>query len=133
MRFLVEKLPIPMFFLVASRPEPHIRGFFMSEPMASVTTTLALDVSYLPDADIKLFLKAKFDAIKRDHPLSRQLPESWPLPVDVSRLVRKSSGQFIYASTVVKYIESPRHWPTDRLKIIFGIMSRGKKHSIYRP
>lgn len=27
-------------------------------------------------------------------------------------LVRKSSGQFIYTSTVMKYIESHHHWPT---------------------
>ena len=126
LHILAEKFPIPMLFLVASRPEPHIRGFFTSEPMVSITTTLALDDSCLPDVDIKVFLDAKFDAIKRDHPLSRQLPQSWPSAANVDYLVRKSSGQFIYASTVMKYVESPRHWPTDRLEIIFGIMSRGK-------
>jgi len=126
LQILAEQLPVPMFFLVASRPEPHIRDFFTAEPMASITTTIALDNSYLPDVDIKIFLRAKFDAIKRHHPLSHQLPKSWPSAVDVDYLVRKSSGQFIYASTVMKYVESPRHWPTDRLEIIFGIISRGK-------
>jgi len=125
LQILAEKLPIPMLFLVASRPEPHIREFFTAEPMASITTTLALDDSYLPDADIKVFLEAKFHAIKRDHPLRHQLTKSWPSAVDIDRLVCKSSGQFIYASTVMKYIESPRYWPTDRLEIIFGIMRRG--------
>ena len=127
LQILAEKLPIPMLFLVASRPEPHIRAFFTTKPMASITTTLDLDdsESYLPDADIKVFLKAKFDAIKRDHPLRCELHDSWPSAANVDQLVRKSSGQFIYASTVMKYIESPRHWPTDRLEIIFGIMSRG--------
>jgi hypothetical protein len=115
-----------MFFLVASRPEPHIRQFFTADPMTSITTTLALDDSYLPDADIKIFLEAKFNAIKRDHPLNRQLPESWPSTADVDSLVRKSSGQFIYASTVMKYVESHRHWPMKRLEIIVGIMSRGR-------
>ena len=123
---LAEKLPIPMLFLVASRPEPKIRGFFTAEPMASITTTLALDDSYLPDVDIKIFLRAKFDAIKRHHPLSHQLPKSWPSTADVDHLVCKSSGQFIFASTVMKYVGSPRRWPTDRLEIIFGIISRGK-------
>jgi hypothetical protein len=37
------------------------------------------------------------------------------------QLVTKSSGQFIYTSTVLKFIESPRHRPQDRLNIIFGI------------
>ena len=126
LQILAEKLPIPMLFLVASRPEPHIRVFFMAESMTSITTTLALDDSYLPDADIKLFLETKFDAIKRDHPLRHQLPGSWPSSLEIDHIVRKSSGQFIYASTVMKYVESSRHWPTDRLEIIFGIMSRGK-------
>ena len=125
LQILAEKLPIPMLFLVASRPEPHIRAFFTAEPMALITATLDLDDSYLPDADIKVFLKAKFDAIKRGHPLRCELPESWPSAANFDHLVRKSSGQFIYASTVMKYIESPRHWPTDRLEIIFGIMNRG--------
>ena len=98
----------------------------MAEPMTSITTTLALDDSYLPDADIKLFLEANFDVIKRDHPLRHQLPGSWPSSLEIDHIVRKSSGQFIYASTVMKYVESSRHWPTDRLEIIFGIMSRGK-------
>ena len=123
---LAQKLPIPMFFLVASRPEPHIRGFFMAEPMASITTTLALDDSYLPDVDIKVFLEAEFDAIKLDHPLRHKLPESWPSAANIDHLVRKSSGQFIYASTVMKYVKSPHHWPTDRLGIILGITSRGE-------
>ncbi|KAF8798344.1 hypothetical protein BYT27DRAFT_6902614 [Phlegmacium glaucopus] len=126
LKTLSESLPIPMFFLIASRPEPHIRGFFTTEPMASITTTLSLDDSYLPDDDIKVFLEAKFGAIKQDHPSRGQLPESWPSVVDIDHLVHKSSGQFIYASTVMKYIESTRHWPTDRLEIILGIMSRGK-------
>jgi hypothetical protein len=126
LQIFAEIFPIPMFFLIASRPEPHIRGFFTAEPMASITTTLALDDSYLPNADIKVFLETKLNAIKRDHPLNCQLPESWPSTVDVDYLVRKSSGQFIYASTVMKYLESPRHWPTKRLEVIFGIMSPGK-------
>jgi hypothetical protein len=34
--------------------------------------------------------------------------------------VEKSSGQFIFASTVAKYLKSPHHLPPERLKIIFG-------------
>ena len=126
LQVLADQLPIPMLFLVASRPEPHIRAFFTTEPMTSITTTLALDNSYRPDADIKIFIKAKFNAIKQHHPLRHHLPEPWPSTSDVDRLVRKALGQFIYASTVMKYIESPRHWPTDRLQTTLGIMTHGE-------
>ena len=126
LRVLAEQLPVPMFFIVASRSEPHIRRFFSAEPMASKTTEISLDDSYRPDADIKEIFKVKFNAIKRDHPLGNHLPEQWPSASDVDHLVRKASGQFIYASTVIKYIESPRHRPTDRLEIILGIMRHGE-------
>ena len=39
----------------------------------------------------------------------------------MARLVHKASGQFIYASTVAKFVASIRHKPTDRLEIILGL------------
>jgi len=43
-------------------------------------------------------------------------------PVEVLKwLVQKSSRQFIYASTVAKYVSSIHHQPTDCLNIILGI------------
>ena len=44
----------------------------------------------------------------------------WPSPEDIQWLVEKSSGQFIFASTVTKYVNSHHHWPPDWLKIILG-------------
>jgi hypothetical protein len=40
-------------------------------------------------------------------------------------LVAKSSGQFIYASTVIEYIKSADHRPKDRLDIVLGMVSAG--------
>jgi hypothetical protein len=37
--------------------------------------------------------------------------------------------QFIDASTVIKFIDSHRHWPPDRLDIIFGISPCSKTPS----
>jgi len=53
--------------------------------------------------------------------MKRHLDHSWPSDDVLESLVKKSSGQFIYASTVVKYISSIRHQPADRLNIILGI------------
>ncbi|KAF8149089.1 hypothetical protein B0H34DRAFT_791593, partial [Crassisporium funariophilum] len=119
------KLPIPLSFLIASRPEQQIRNAFISQPLVSTTSLLALDDSYLPDKDIEIFLRSRFEEIRRSHP---SLSTSWPSAVDINRLVDKSSGQFIYASTVIKYIDSPRHWPDERLEIIFSIKPSGKEN-----
>jgi len=37
------------------------------------------------------------------------------------RIVQKSSGHFIYAATVIRFVESYQHRPMERLKIIFGL------------
>ena len=121
----IKQLPIPIFFLVASRPEQDIRDVFNSTLLVPTTTRLALDDSYLPDNDIEVFLKSRFEDIKKNHPLREILPSSWPSASQIQRLVQKSSGQFIYASTVMKYMDSSRHRPTQRLDIVFGITNPG--------
>ena len=112
---------LPLIFLFASRPEQHISLAFNIGLLPSVTTRIALDESYLPDEDIELFLTDKFQEIKSTHRLRAYIPPQWPCPHILEQLVRKSSGQFIYASTVIHYIASIRHKPVDRLDIILGI------------
>jgi hypothetical protein len=114
-------LHIPLFFLVASRPEQDIRQSFNDEiGLGSLSFSIALDDTYRPDDDIRVFLQSTFDEIKRKHPSRAHLPTSWPSVEYIQRLVKKSSGQFIFASTVAKYVTSNRHWPPDRLNIILG-------------
>jgi hypothetical protein len=112
---------LPLIFLFASRPEQHISLTFNTGLLPSVTTRIALDESYLPDKDIELFLTDKFQEIKSMHRLCAYIAPQWPLPDVLEQLVRKSSGQFIYASTVIRYVASIRHKPVDRLDIILGI------------
>jgi NACHT domain len=112
--------------LVASRPEQIIRQTFNRKEFHNSSHHLVLNDSYHPEADIKRFLDDRFDVIKKNHPLKSFIPDSWPLQTDIETLVRKSSGQFIYASTVIKYIDSTKHRPLDRLKIILGISSPGR-------
>jgi len=112
---------LPLIFLIASRPEQHISFAFNTGFLPSVSTRIALDGSYLPDKDIELFLTDKFQEIKLTHPLRRYIPLLWPLPDVLKQLITKSSGQFIYASTVIRYVTSIQHKPTDRLDIVLGI------------
>jgi len=125
---VVKRLHIPLCFLIASRPEHDIRQAFNDQKsLGSLSFTIALDDTYQPDDDIWVFLKSTFDEIKRKHPSKAHFPASWPSLEDIQRLVRKSSGQFIFASTVAKYVNSRRHWPPDRLKIIFGQSKPGQE------
>ncbi|KDR68477.1 hypothetical protein GALMADRAFT_24792, partial [Galerina marginata CBS 339.88] len=121
----VRKFPIPLVFLIASRPEQGIRDSFNSQPLLEITSRLVLDEKYLPDDDIRLFLVESFESVKATHKLRSLLPRVWPTDEDINKLVNKSSGQFIYASTVVKFVASPRRKPHDQLKIILGITASG--------
>jgi hypothetical protein len=112
---------LPLIFLITSRPEQHITLSFSTGVLPRVTASVALDESYLPDEDIQLFLMDKFQEIKSTHRLRRYIPPEWPLPAVLNQLIVKSSGQFIYASTTIRYVSSVRHKPMDRLDIVLGI------------
>ncbi|KIM47225.1 hypothetical protein M413DRAFT_23460 [Hebeloma cylindrosporum] len=118
---LFRQYHLPLLILIASRPERHLTHSFNNEPLRDFHTTLALDDTYRPDDDIRLFLNDTFRKVKDTHPMKTFLGPSWPSVDVVEKLVRKSSGQFIYASTVVKYISSLRHQPADRLNVILRI------------
>jgi len=117
------RVSVPLILLVASRPEPHIRNTFNILNKSHAFRHIVLDNSYKPDADIKEFLLSRFKEIRENHPLSSYIPRSWPSAQIIKRLVRKSSGQFVYASTVMKYLDSPNHRPMKRLDVIIGLIS----------
>ncbi|KAJ3513255.1 hypothetical protein NLJ89_g3054 [Agrocybe chaxingu] len=111
----------PLIFLIASRPEVHISTHLGREPFRSNLRELVLDKRYQPHLDIKLYLQDALSMIHREHPFREHMPTDWPFPQLVDMIVRKSSGQFIYAATVVKYVDSVYHRPDERLASILGL------------
>ena len=123
LKFLAQsarQLTTPFHFLIASRPELEIRDTFSSDILRSITHTLPLEHDYQSDEDIRHFLTSKFQELRSRRP---HLPESWPPKEDIDSLVEKSSGQFIYAATVIRYIESRRDQPEDRLQTVLELRS----------
>jgi hypothetical protein len=80
-----------------------------------------VDGGYEQNADIERYLMDSSHKISTTHPLKEYIPPEWPTHNVLSVLVKKSSRQFIYAATVVKYISSNRHQPTRRLEIVLGM------------
>ncbi|TEB19332.1 hypothetical protein FA13DRAFT_379556 [Coprinellus micaceus] len=91
----------PFRIIVASRPERVIETFFRDHAN-HVTRKIFLGDKYDPDSDITLFLNAKFTEIRRRY----RLHTSWPSEEDIRRLVHNASGQFIYAATVIRFLQS---------------------------
>ncbi|KAF8953783.1 hypothetical protein BDZ97DRAFT_1602656, partial [Flammula alnicola] len=96
---------LPHKLLIASRPEQNIQTAFGDRDLAPLLRQLPLDNSWNPDDDIRTFLVDNLGKIRDMHPLRNIIPLDWPAPCDIDKLVEKSSGQFIYAATVSKYIK----------------------------
>jgi len=114
----VGQIPDVKFF-ITGRPEPRIRSGFRLANLQPITEVLRLhDVGRSSvDIDIKLFLRTQLDEIAKtrsDHDFT----EEWPTSADMNILLEKAAGLFIYASTVIKFVESENHLPTTRLSLV---------------
>ncbi|KAJ3511754.1 hypothetical protein NLJ89_g3906 [Agrocybe chaxingu] len=115
---------LPLRILFTSRQEAHITRSVNDTLAHGRTPIKQIDLSTDPNAprDIRTFLEKQFREIRRIH--SDTVADSWPVQADVEQLVKKSSGQFIYAATVVDYIKSGRHSPSKRLQVVLGLSPR---------
>jgi len=125
--------PLRIRILIASRPEVYLKSTFNSSPIQPHLTRLALSDEYSPEKDIYQFLKDSFDKIRREHPLAHYIPSSWPSSDILDELTKKSSGQFIFASTTVKYIGGdPHQLPHRRLDVVRRLQPpKGEKDMPY--
>jgi hypothetical protein len=108
----LQDLITPFYFLIASRPHINIREAFTSNPLRSMTHTLPLEYDYQSTQDIHHFLTSSFGKIRAKNVY---LPSHWPKKGDIEVLTGKSSGQFIYAATVMRYIARGHHGHEKRL------------------
>lgn len=112
---------LSIVFLIASRPETDIKFVFESQDMKGIVTRLNLDDDYKPDDDIRRYLEESFKEIRATRDFAPQTAGVWPDPRTIDSLVKKASGQFIYAVTVVRYVNSNEHLPHHRLAIIMDL------------
>lgn len=120
-RDAAHKQKLPLLFVVASRPEYEISLSFGRDKWKGLLTVLSLDGSFFPDHDIQFFLEDSFEEIRTSHPMRAYLPLIWPERSAIWTLVRKATGQFIFASTMIKFVSSIRHRPNHRLDIILEL------------
>ncbi len=95
------------------------RAAFESDVMTEITHTVSLNDQFEPDDDIRKYLKDEFARICAEHKHSK-LSSGWPPDRTIDQLVSKSSGQFIYASTVVNFVDDIYDDPRERLDIVLN-------------
>lgn len=102
--------------LVASREELRIQAA-LSE-ISSQCLHLQLDNS--TDNGIRDFVRDKFQEIQTVHHLAHMLPANWPSDQDVDYIVEKASGQFLYASCVMRFLLNSSESPALSLERVRG-------------
>ena len=109
---------LPLRFLIGSRPESHIRDSFDQESLRTVTRRVILDETFNPGRDIQVFLIDGFAKICANNPILSHVKQPWPEEGIIDLLVQRSSGQFIYAATVLKFVRADFCNPTKRLALV---------------
>ena len=95
---------LPLRFLIGSRPESHIRDSFNQESLYKITHRVVLDETFNPGRDIRVFLQDGFAKMCVNNPILSRVEQPWPGEGIIDLLVQRSSGQFIYAATVLKFV-----------------------------
>ncbi|KAK7032233.1 hypothetical protein VNI00_013191 [Paramarasmius palmivorus] len=122
--------PAPFKFLLCSRPEPQIRtaidnANFMPylERLPISDTTIRFQNHFSEsDLDIERYFLDKFSELRKKYRVAlREEGQPWPSEDDIRDLVWRASGQFIFAVTVMKYIDTMDERPQDRLATILDI------------
>ncbi|KAJ7044446.1 hypothetical protein C8F04DRAFT_643916 [Mycena alexandri] len=111
--------------LIVSRPEPHIGEVFETEENLSICHHLDFPTDKSARDDIGTYFRDEFSRIRSDY-LSRgiDLGTVWPDPAAVEQLVHRSSGIFIYATTVIRFIDDEYSHPVDRLASVLEMDPR---------
>ncbi|KAF8872115.1 hypothetical protein BD779DRAFT_423675 [Infundibulicybe gibba] len=128
------KHSLPLRFIISSRPELEIRRAFESSSRPSLTR-LPLDKTLHPDRDIRHFLCEKlgqaYEECMKDGMLVAP-KTAWPSCEAIDQLVKKSSGHFIYVSTVVKFVQEKHANPVERLNAVLQITDAFVQSTAFR-
>ncbi|TFK22824.1 hypothetical protein FA15DRAFT_500767 [Coprinopsis marcescibilis] len=103
----ITKYSLPFKIVIASRPEYDIRSTFSDKDIEIYTHRLRLE-DYGCDTDIEDYLTDTLFGIRNKHPSGSTIPAGWPKREDIQQIVFKASGQFIYASTFLNFVQNPR-------------------------
>ena len=109
---------VPLRFVIVSRPESHLCDAFEEPSMATNTEILSLYDDFGARVDVSSYLRSEFSRIHKSkmHKYVMQfVPAPWPSNDVIKKLVRKSGGYFIYASTVVQFVDEEGFSPAERL------------------
>jgi len=106
-------------FLIASRPERQISETFRTHPLHQLHLPITLVNDYKTSEDLKKHMRSGFDRIYERHSdLMFAVEKPWPSDEKLTVLAHRASGQFLYASTVLKFVDADDEHPVHQLELI---------------
>ncbi|KAK6988728.1 NACHT domain-containing protein, partial [Favolaschia claudopus] len=106
--------------LIVSRPEAHIKQVFGEAALSSCVHLTVPGSS----KDVMIYLTDEFKRIRETHTAMASISCPWPEEDLIQHIIEKSSGHFIYAATVIRFVEDDDFDPAERLAIVTRLQSQ---------
>ncbi|KAF9530646.1 hypothetical protein CPB83DRAFT_788289 [Crepidotus variabilis] len=119
---------IPLRFLVASRPEPHIYDHFGRTRLARISKRYRVPFN---DLEMTAYLGSKFNEIYERRARIMEaagIQKPWPSKDQIFELVWRASGQYVFLDTILRFTDVHRLNPADRLN---AALSRSADSSVF--
>lgn len=94
---------LPVIWMICSRPEAHLQPVFDEGGCRGICYRRELTLEEPGSrSDIKSFLEHRFKQLTKEYP-NHFHSDQWPARDDLKELVDRSSGLFLYATTILSY------------------------------
>lgn len=120
---IVRNDSIPLRFIIVSRPEPHIQHSLESADFRNFTSPISLYGDHKSLQDVRTYLTSEFERIYSSelHAATfAAIPRPFPSKQDLEMLVDRSDGYFVYASTIVRYVDDENSSPVLQLEAVLN-------------
>ncbi|KAJ7219688.1 hypothetical protein C8J57DRAFT_1595771 [Mycena rebaudengoi] len=106
--------------LIVSRPEPQLRNIMANT--LNICRRIDLSTDHFVDEDIRKYFSREFARIREERTAWGLIPETpWPSQSALDHLVKISSAVFIYASTVIRFVDDGYFHPNDHLESVLRL------------
>ncbi|KXN80827.1 hypothetical protein AN958_07223 [Leucoagaricus sp. SymC.cos] len=123
--FAAQNPSVPLLWIIASRPEAHLKAVFDEETIRNCFFDMEVPVdSDEAQRDVEKYLVSEFKKIREQYPdLIHET--AWPIHRQFAKIVEASRGYFAFAAVLVRFIEDPNVAnPVDQLKWVMRAITR---------
>ncbi|KAF5357828.1 hypothetical protein D9756_001223 [Leucocoprinus leucothites] len=123
--FVLSHPSVPLIWIIASRPETHLKAVFDDDLVRP--SFWEEDVPVNSDEaclDVEKYLHSEFARIQKEYP-SHIEETPWPSHIHFLRITTAASGLFIFAETVIRFIDSSSaRNPVGQLACVLAALQR---------